>query len=30
MELAYRALHAVLFAYWLAFGWMLTGEPVRR
>lgn len=30
LELAYRPLHAVLFAYWLAFGWVLAYEPVRR
>jgi len=30
IELAYRPLHAVLFAYWLAFGWVLAHEPVRR
>ena len=29
-ELAYRPLHALLFAYWLAIGWVLAYEPMRR
>lgn len=30
MELAYRPLHAVMFACWLAIGWVLANEPIRR
>ena len=30
IELAYRPLHALLFAYWLAIGWVLANEPMRR
>jgi len=30
MELAYRPLHALLFACWLAIGWVLASEPTRR
>ena len=30
MELAYRPLHALMFACWLAIGWVLAYEPIRR
>jgi len=30
MELAYRPLHALVFACWLAVGWVLASEPMRR
>ncbi len=30
MELAYRPLHALVFSCWLAIGWLLAYEPVRR
>jgi hypothetical protein len=29
IELAYRPLHALLFACWLAIGWVLACEPTR-
>jgi hypothetical protein len=30
MELAYRPLHALMFACWLGIGWVLAREPLRR
>ncbi len=30
MALAYQPLHALLFAYWLAAGFLLTRAPLRR
>ena len=30
IELAYRPLHALMFACWLAIGWVLGYEPIRR
>jgi hypothetical protein len=30
IELAYRPFHALLFACWLAIGWVLVYQPVRR
>jgi hypothetical protein len=30
IELAYRPLHAVMFACWLAIGWVLAYEPGRQ
>jgi len=30
MELAYRPFRALLFACWLAIGWVLAREPIRR
>ncbi len=30
IELAYRPLHALMFACWLAIGWVLAYEPIRQ
>lgn len=30
LELAYRPLHALLFAFWLYGGWLLASSPLKR